>query len=138
MKNKLTIFFVLGLILFVVIGCSLGGLTGSSDEKSSKDSSSSSSESKPSDSSDDSKSSSSGEIVKVGIAECDELATYINDNAEEIGNESIVVRGIVEMYKQTIFSNLRESVEKMDDEQKKKMGENCKKALENLKKQVKK
>ena len=120
-------------IFAIALGCGLqdrltGGDSGGSD------SSKSAEESKSGDSKTDN---SSGEIVKVGIKECDDLATYINDNAEAIGKESIVVRGIVEMYKQTIFSKLRESVEKMNDEEKAKMGENCKKALENLKKQVK-
>jgi hypothetical protein len=137
MKNKFTVLLALSLVLIITLGCSFGGLFGGSDSKESssssekKDTSSSSSEKKK-------EVTPSGDIVKVGIPECDELATYINDNAEAIGEESIVVRGIVEMYKQTIFSNMRDSVEKMNDEQKAKMGENCKKALENLKKQMKK
>lgn len=130
MKNRFTIFLSLILVLFVALGCGLTDrLTGSKDESSPK---TESGETKTS----DSKSGSTGEVVKVGIPECDELATYLNDNAEVIGKESIVVRGIVEMYKQTIFSNLRDSVEKMNDEEKAKYGENCKKALENVKKQV--
>ena len=134
MKNKFTFIPALGLILFVALGCSMINPFGSSDESSGADSGTS--ESTGSTDSTDS-TSSGGDIVKVGIAECDELATYINDNAEAIGDESIVVRGIVEMYKQTIFSNLRDSVKNMNDEEKKTMGENCAKALENLKKQVK-
>ena len=45
---------------------------------------------------------------------------------------------LLECSQQTIFSNLRESVEKMTEEEKAKAGENCKKALENLKKQMQK
>ncbi|MEZ5347003.1 MAG: hypothetical protein R2681_15755 [Pyrinomonadaceae bacterium] len=131
MKNRFTILLSLVLLLFAVLGCGLTDrLTGSKDDSSSTTESGETTTS-------DSKSESTGEIVKVGIPECDELATYLNDNAEEIGKESIVVRGIVEMYKQTIFSNLRDSVDKMNDEEKAKFGENCKKALENVKKQVK-
>lgn len=131
MKNRLTILLALILIVIVALGCGLTDrLTGSKDES---EPTTESGETKTS----DSKSESTGEVVKVGIPECDELATYLNDNAEEIGKESIVVRGIVEMYKQTIFSNLRDSVEKMNDEEKAKYAENCKKALENVKKQVK-
>ena len=131
MKNRITIFISLVLILFVALGCGLTDrLTGSKDDGGSK---TESGETKTT----DAKKGSTGEVVKVGIPECDELATYLNDNAEEIGKGSIVVRGIVEMYKQTIFSNLRDSVEKMNDEEKTKAGENCKKALENVKKQVK-
>jgi len=130
MKNKFGFLTVLALLLTLALGCSLGGLTGGSDETESGDSTSSSEKSS------DSGDSASGDLVKVGIPECDELATYINERAETIGEESIVVRGIIEMYKQTIFSGLKESVEKMDDEQKAKMAENCTKSLENLKKQT--
>ncbi|REJ78211.1 MAG: hypothetical protein DWQ47_01750 [Acidobacteria bacterium] len=131
MKNRFGSLAVLLLLLALVLGCNFGSLTGSGDSESgSGDSSSSSSESS------ETSSSSDGDLVEVGIPECDELATYINDRAETIGEESIVVRGIVEMYKQTIFSGLKESVEKMDDKQKEQMAENCKKSLENLKKQM--
>ncbi len=130
MKNKLSFLIAASLLLFVTIGCSLGGFMGGSDDSGDGDSSSGSK------SSSDSGGSSSGELVEVGIPECDELATYINDRAETIGEENIVVRGIVEMYKNTIFSGLKESVEKMNDEEKAKMAENCKKSLENLKKQM--
>lgn len=129
MKNRFALLSVLTVLLVVVLGCSLGGLTGSGDSESGSGDSSSSGSS-------DSGSDSGGELVKVGIPECDELATYINEKAETIGEESIVVRGIVEMYKQTIFSGLKESVEKMDDKQKAQMAENCKKSLENLKEQM--
>ncbi|HUF04191.1 MAG TPA: hypothetical protein VMM38_08445 [Aridibacter sp.] len=130
MKNRFALLSVLLVLLVVVLGCSLGGLTGSGDSESGDSSSSSS------DGSSDSGSSSSGDLVKVGIPECDEFATYINERAETIGEESIVVRGIIEMYKQTIFSGLKESVEKMDDKQKAQMAENCKKSMENLKEQM--
>ncbi len=135
MKNKFTVLFVLGLILFVVLGCGFGNMFGSKDEAANANTSSNTASD---DKSGDSTTSSSGEVVEVGIPECDELATYINNNSEAIGNESIVVRGIVEMYKQTIFSNLRDSVKNMNEEEKKKMGENCKKALDNLKQQMEK
>ena len=134
MKNRLTVFLSLSLVLFVAIGCSLGGLMGGSDTESTKDSSGKS----KSESTKKTEVAPSGEVVKVGIPECDEFATYLNDNAKEIEAESFVVRGLVKLYKQTILSNLRDSVEKMNDEQKAKMGENCKKALEELKKSMKK
>lgn len=130
MKNRFTLLSVLLVLLVLVLGCSLGGLTGSGESESGSGESSSSSGSS------DGGSDSSGELVEVGIPECDELATYINERAETIGEENIVVRGIVEMYKQTIFSGLKESVEKMDDKQKAQMAENCKKSLENLKEQM--
>lgn len=135
MKNKLAIIFVLGLVLLVVIGCSFGSFSSSKDETP-KDSKTESTDSTTDETTKEKPA--SGEVVEVGIPECDELATYINDNSEAIGNESIVVQGIVELYKQTIFSNLRDSVKNMNDEDKKKMGENCKKALDNLKEQMKK
>ena len=135
MKNKFMLIASLSLVLFVALGCGLtGGFTGSDSSDSSSESSDSTAKSEESSTS-DSKSDSKGNLVKVGIPECDEFATYINDHAEEIGKGSIVARGIVEMYKQTIFSNLKESVEKMDEKEKAKMAENCKKALENVKKQ---
>lgn len=134
MKNRFTVLFVLLTIFLVAAGCSLGGWMGSDEPESGSGDSTSTSDG----TSDSKKSSGSGELVEVGIPECDELATYINEQAETIGEESIVVRGIVEMYKQTIFSGLKESVEKMDDKQKAQMAENCKKSLDNLKEQMEK
>ena len=136
MKNKLTIFLSVSLLLLVTLGCGLGGLIGGgSDSESSKDESGTT---KSDGSSKQKEAKPSGDVVKVGIQECDEFATYINDNAKEFESESYVVQGLVKLYKQTILSNLRESVEKMNDEQKTKMGENCKKALEELKKSMNK
>lgn len=136
MKNRSTLFASMCLLMLVALGCSFGNPFGSGETGSGE----ASETSEPADpgSKTDGEAAPSGEIVEVGIAECDELATYINDNAEAIGEESIVVRGIVELYKQTIFSNLRDSVKNMSDEEKRKMGENCAKALENLKKQMQK
>lgn len=136
MKNKITVLLALSLVMFVAIGCGIGNLLGSKEETStSKDSGSKSAESTTEGKKEVEP---SGKIVEIGITECDELATYINDNAEAIGSESIVVRGIVEMYKQTIFSKLRDSVKEMTDEQKTKTAANCKKAFENLKEQMNK
>jgi hypothetical protein len=135
MKNRFSYLSVLLIVIFIALGCSLGGLMGGEDSETSKDGSPKTEKStESSDSSSDSES--SGDLVKVGIPECDELATYINDRADTIGKESIVVRGIIEMYKQTIFSGLKESVEKMDDKQKEQTAENCRRSLENLKKNM--
>ncbi len=135
MKNKMTILMSLSLVLFIALGCSFGGLIGGSDteetsKSDTKDSTSTASEKKK-------EAEPSGEVVKVGIAECDELATYINDNSEEIEG-SIIVKGIVEVYKQTFLKNLRDSVDKMSEEEKKKFAEVCSKSLENLKKSMNK
>lgn len=134
MKNKVSLLLGISLILFVTIGCSLGGLTGSDKEKS-KDVTVEKSES--SDSSSNDSSSSSNEEIKIGIPECDEMATYINDNSEEIEG-SLVARGIVYVYKNLILSNIKEGVEKMDEKEKQKLGEACAKSLKQLKEQVKK
>jgi hypothetical protein len=135
MKNRFTFLSAILVVILIALGCSLGGLMGGKDSETPKDGTT-----KTENGSDSSSSSpdseGSGELVKVGIPECDELATYINDRAETIGKESIVVRGIVEMYKQTIFSGLKESVEKMDDKQKEQTAENCRRSLENLKKNM--
>lgn len=131
MKNRFGNLAVITLLLVLALGCSLGGLMGGSEEAGSSDSSSSSDKSSGS-----SGSSGSGEKVEIGIPECDELLTYINEKAEPLGEDSVVVRGIVEYYKQSIFSGLKESVAKMNDEEKAKTAENCKKSLENLKKQI--
>ena len=133
MKNKITLLAAILVLLALVLGCGLGRLIGS-DESSGGESSESSESSSKSEKS----SGGSGELVEVGIPECDELATYINERAEAIGEESIVVRGIVEMYQQTIFSGLKESVEKMDEKQKAQTAENCTKALNNLKEEFEK
>lgn len=135
MKNRFALISSMMLLFLVAAACSLGGLTGSSDSDSGGGDSKGGSDSSSSSSS---SSGGSGELVKVGIPECDELATYINERAETIGKDSYVIRGIVEMYKQTIFSNLKESVEKMDDKQKARTAENCKKSLKNLKDQMEK
>lgn len=111
----------------LAIGCNLGGFMGGSDDEATKESSdpAKKTEAVP-----------SGEVVKVGIPECDELATYINDNSEEIEG-SIVARGIVYLYKNMILDSIREGIEKMDDEQKAKLGGTCAKSLEDLKKSLK-
>ncbi len=134
MKNKLTLIGALLMVVAIALGCSLDRFTGGSDSEAPKDGTTKTE--KGSDPSNSSDSGGSGELVEVGIPECDELATYINERAETIGKESIVVRGIVEMYKQTIFSGLKESVEKMDEKQKEQTAENCRRSLENLKKNM--
>ncbi len=134
MKNKITLLFVISLILFVVIGCSFGGLGGSDKERSgsstTKSGDSESTDLKP-------PVEPSGEIVKVGIPECDEIATFINDNSEEIEG-SYLAKGIVLFYKNMIVGSIKDGVEKMSDEEKQKVGEACKKSLDQLKKQVEK
>ncbi|MCO6511623.1 MAG: hypothetical protein J5I65_12610 [Aridibacter famidurans] len=130
MKNRFALLSVLALLLLVVLGCGLGGLVGSGDSESGSGDSSSTS-----DGSSDS-GSSAGDLVKVGIPECDEFAQYINEQSETIGEDSWAARAIVEMYKQSIFRGLKESVEKMNDEEKAKMADTCKQAFENVKKQM--
>lgn len=133
MKNKLTVFFALSLVLFVAMGCSLGGLIGSDEEKP-KDSSSKSSDAT---STDKKEATPSGEIVEVGIPECDEMATYINDNTEAIEG-SYLARGIVYIYKNYMLEKVKEGIGKMTDEEKSEMGKVCKESLKNLKDSVKK
>lgn len=125
-KNRLTIFLSLSLVVFVVLGCGFGGLFGGSDTESTSGDAKKQTEAKP-----------SGDVVKVGIPECDEVATYINDNSEEIEG-SIILRGIVYMYKNYILKHIKDGIEKMDDEQKKKFAEICSKTLKDLKKSMKK
>jgi hypothetical protein len=135
MKNKLTVLLAVSLVLSITLGCSLGGLIGSSETKESsssgdrKDTSSGSEKKK--------EATPSGEVVKVGIQECDELATFINDNSEEIEG-SIVLRGILYAYKNYVLESLKEGIEKMSDEEKAKAARSCKKALEQLKENMKK
>lgn len=130
MKNKFGIFAVILITLTIALGCNLGGLIGSGSEGSGqgKDGSSASGEKKT-------PAKPSGEVVKIGIPECDELATYINDNSDKIEG-SIVARGIVYVYKNLVIENIREGVEKMNDEQKAKMAKVCTKTLEDLKKSM--
>ena len=133
-KNRLTVFLSLSLVVFVALDCGLGGLFGGSDTGSTKDSST---ESSSGDAKKPTEAKPSGEVVKVGIPECDEVATYINDNSEEIEG-SIILRGIVYMYKNYILKHIKDGIEKMDDEQKKKFAEICSKTLKDLKKSMKK
>ena len=133
MKNKLTIVLSLFLVLFVAVGCGLGGLVGGgdksskgSDEKSTTSESSKNTEAKP-----------SGEVVKVGIEECDELATFINDNSEEIEG-SLIARGIVYVYKNMVLEKIKEGVKDMDDKQKEQYAKACTKSLVQLRKSMKK
>lgn len=131
MKNRFGLFASLLLLLTLVLGCSLGGMIGGSEDSSGGDSTSSSDSSSSS-----SDSSGSSETIEIGIPECDEFLTYINEKAEPMGEDNVVVRGIVQFYKESIFSGLKESVEKMNDEEKAKVAENCKTSLEKLKKQI--
>ena len=134
MKNRLTLFLALAMVLFVAVGCSLGSLIGS-DESSTKDSSSKSADSK--DSTEKTENEPSGDVIKVGIPECDEIATYINDNSEAIDG-SYAARAAVYLYKNYILENIREGVEKMSDKEKEKWAKACAKSLEEIKKKVEK
>lgn len=127
MKNKLSVLVMLAALFLAVAGCSLGGLTGSDDESSSSDTTTE--ESKDG----ESKSSGSGEdVLNSGIAECDELAKYVNDNSEEIEG-TLVGKMIILMYKNTILKAIEDGTEKMSDEEKEKFGEICAKSLKQLK-----
>ncbi len=134
MKNRLTLFLALALVLFVAIGCSLGGLSGT-DESGSKDSRGSSTDGEKT-TEKQTEAEPSGDVVKVGIPECDEVATYINDNAEEIEG-SIILRGIVYIYKNVVLVNIKDGIEKMDEKERKKMAEVCERTLKDLKKSMK-
>jgi len=133
MKNKFTFLSAIIILLALALGCNLSRFTGSGDSESSKDNGATAEKTTESGSSD---SSSAGDLVKVGIPECDEFAQYINEKSETIGKDSWAARAVVEMYKQTIFKGLKESVEKMNDEQKAEMADTCKKAFENVMKQM--
>ena len=132
MKNSVSVVLSLTLVLMIALGCSLGGLTGGSDSETTKDSTG-----KRGDSTEQTEKEPSGEVIKVGIPECDELATYINDNSEEIEG-SLLARGIVYVYKNMILNNVKESVEKMSEEDKKKVADACAKSMKQLKEQIKK
>ena len=126
MRNLLTTVLSITLVLFIAMGCSLGGLIGSdSDTKKSLDSK------------ENSESKSAGETIKVGILECDELATYIDDNSEEIEG-SFATKAIIYFYKNYILDSIKEGVEKMSDEEKEKVAKACTKTLKQLKEQIKK
>ncbi len=126
MKNKLSVIVVFLVLLVAGLGCSLDRFTGSGDE--SGESGTKTEEAKK----DGEKSSSSSEeVLNSGIPECDELAKYVNDNAEEIEG-SFVGKAIILMYKNTILKSLEESAGKMNEEEKKKMGEVCAKTLKQL------
>jgi hypothetical protein len=126
MKNKLTLFLALTLVLFVAIGCSFGNPFGSgeSDTSTGESKSAETKEAAP-----------SGEVVKVGIKECDELATYINDNSEKIEG-SYLARGIVYLYKNYMLESIRDGVENMTEEEKIKLGKACKQSMDELKKSL--
>lgn len=72
---------------------------------------------------------------KTGIAECDELIAYIEQNSEEIGKDSIVVRGIVEYYKQWIYTNLKDGVANASTADREEYAKQCRSALQKLKEQ---
>lgn len=127
MKNKFSGLIVLMILLLVVAGCSLDRFTGSGEKSGEGDT-----KTEESQSDSGKKSSSSEEVLNSGIPECDELAKYVNDNSEEI-ESTFVGKAIILMYKNTILKSLEESADKMDAEQKKKMGEVCAKTLTQLK-----
>lgn len=132
MKNSATVVLSLTMVLLVAMGCSLGGLTGGgSDSETSKESTK-----KSGDSTETTEKAPSGEKIEIGIKECDELATYINDNSEELeGN--LITRGIMLYVKNKVLGDLKESVAKMNDEEKAKSADACKKALTQLKDSMK-
>ena len=72
---------------------------------------------------------------KTGIAECDEFIAYIEQNSEEIGKDSIVVRGIVEYYKQGIYSKLKEGAANASAADREDYAKQCRTALQKLKEQ---
>ncbi len=127
MKNKFGLILVSAALFLAVAGCTFDRLTGGSDGESGQKTE----ESK--DTSDTKKSSSSSKsVLDSGIPECDELAKYVDDNAEEIEG-SIVGKAIILMYKNSILKAIEDGTEKMSDEEKKKFGEICTKTLEQLK-----
>ncbi len=130
MRNKFTFLLAISLILFIAVGCSF---IGSSDEVS-EDSSGKSGDSKTTETKKEA--APSGEVLKVGIPECDELVTYVNDNTEEI-ESSYAGKAALYFYKNYVLESIREGVEKASDEEKIKLAKTCKKSLEDLKKSVK-
>lgn len=72
---------------------------------------------------------------KTGIAECDEFIVYIEQNSEEIGKDSIVVRGIVEYYKQGIYAKLKEGAANSSPADREDYAKQCRTALQKLKEQ---
>lgn len=139
MKNNLSIFLSLSLVIFVATGCNGlveyipgGGDTGSDAANESTESLTENSE-KPAAS--DEKTAESGETVKVGIPECDELATFINNNSEAIEG-SVVARGIVYFYKNMVLEKIKAGVEKMSEAEKQQTASACTKSLEELKRSL--
>ncbi|MDQ3635972.1 MAG: hypothetical protein M3405_15935 [Acidobacteriota bacterium] len=134
MKNKFTILLSLSLILFVAMGCGMIDYIGSSDSgettlDKTSDSTSTSEKKK--------EATPSGEKIIVGITECDELATYVNDNTEEIEG-SYVGKALMYFYRNTILKSLQDGVGKMNDEEKKKWADVCTKTLKDLKENMQK
>ena len=78
-----------------------------------------------------------GSEEKTGIPECDEFIAYIDQNSEEIGKDSMIVRGIVEYYKQMIYTKVREGVANSNQAEKEDFAKQCKLALEKVKEQNK-
>lgn len=72
---------------------------------------------------------------KTGIAECDEFIAFIEQNSEEIGKDSIVVRGIVEYYKQGIYAKLKEGAANSSPADRDEYAKQCRTALQKLKEQ---
>ncbi len=131
MENKFTVLVAMCIVLFVAVGCSFIG----SDDEVSKDSSGKSGNSKISETKKEV--APSGEVIKVGIPECDELVTYVNDNTEEI-ESSYAGKAALYFYKNYILESMREGVENASDEEKTKLAKTCKKSLEDLRKSVNK
>ncbi|MFV0388245.1 MAG: hypothetical protein ACK5NT_05775 [Pyrinomonadaceae bacterium] len=139
MKKFSTLILVLIMLLFVGMGCGIGRFvgSGSSDDskKTSQQKETGSGETADTESAKEQPP--SGEKIELGIPECDELATYVNDNTEEIEG-SIAGRVVLLFYKNMILDKLREGVKDMTEEQKAEMGKTCSKTLEDVKKSVEK
>ena len=127
MKNKFTLILIILALFITVAGCSLGGLMGGDD---SSETGSTTEES--GDKSDKKSTSSGGDVLDSGIAECDELAKYVNDNAEEI-ESTFVGKALVLVYKNTVLNAIEEGFEKMDEKQKENWKKICTKSLKELK-----
>ncbi len=126
----------LSIIIFAATGCGMIDYIGSSE-------SDKSTTTKPSDSDSTSDSTAkkrkeaapSGEILEVGITDCDELVTYVNDNTEEIEG-SYVGKALLYFYRNTILKSLQDGVGKMNDKEKQKWAEICTKTLKDIKKNM--
>jgi hypothetical protein len=123
MKNKFTLFVVVGILLTASLGCSmLNPFSGS------KDDSSRSSNSRTNDGG--GSSDGSAGIEKVGIPECDEVIDMLTKEMES-PDDGYISRAI----KQTVYNSIRESLKKSIEEGKndpKELAKKCSEFKENL------